>query len=66
MLQLFKQVYLTCGHSSSYSAFNMSDIEEHNSEQSKRRSEIEETDSAISIEEAFACKSICCKIQIQT
>lgn len=50
MPQVFKQVYLTCGHSSSYSAFNMSDIEEHTSEQRKRRSEIEESDSAISIE----------------
>lgn len=32
----------------------MSDIEEHNSEQRKRRSEIEETDSAISIEEVLS------------
>lgn len=31
MSQVFKPVYLACGHSSSSSAFNMSDIEEHNS-----------------------------------
>lgn len=50
----FERVYLTCGYSTSYSALNMLDIDEHSSEQRKRRSEIEETDSTISIEMALS------------
>lgn len=43
MSKVFEQGYRKCGLSSSHSAFNMSDTDEHTSAQRKRRSGIEET-----------------------